>query len=550
MRVVAKMFVALTVLLAGLLASGCRGLEAQREAVRVDSFESERGRAGGTLRISVPADTPTIDPHVSLGGHWTGQLLFDSLVYLDDQGKITPWLAKSWEVSPDGKTYTFHLRDDVTFSDGAKFNAEAAKINLDRARDPATKTAVATAYIHPYVGGTVVDEYTFQAHLREPHSPFLNYLATCYLGMVSPKQIRERPQDLSEYPIGSGPFVLESYKRNQSMRFVKRKDYNWAPPFIRHQGPAYLDRIEADFVPESMSRYGSLDSGRHDLTLDAPWQNVAAIQADPELRFANTTIKGYPVPGIIFNTERYPFDDAKVRKAVALAIDRAGIAQAVGFGGLKLKTDFLSSNSAYYDPSFQNELKYDLARANRLLDEAGWTDRDAEGRRVKDGRPLAADVLVSTTSVPRTIIIAVQSDVKKIGLDLRIINMPTTQMLVRRNAGDYQAITNSFWFMNTPDILYILFHSKQIITETYIGQNYARLSDPELDRLLIEARHTLEPARLKELYSAAQRRLTEVVPSVPLFENQVKTAYHSYVKGLIYDTSHTKPCFTTAWLDK
>jgi peptide/nickel transport system substrate-binding protein len=550
MRAVTTIFVALTALLAALLAAGGSKGESRSEDARVDYFETERGRAGGTLRISVPADTPTLDPHVSLGGHWTGQLLFDSLVYLDDRGSITPWLARSWEVSPDGKTYTFHLRDDVTFSDGAKFNAEAVKINLDRARDPTTKTAVATAYIEPYVGGTVVDEYTFQAHLREPHSPFLNYLATCYLGMVSPRQIRERPQDLSENPIGSGPFVQESYARNQSIHFVKRKDYHWSPPFIRHEGAAYLDRIEAEFVPEAMSRYGSLSSGQFDLTLDAPWQNVAAIRADPDLRFANTTIKGYPVPGIIFNTERRPFDDVRVRKAVALATDREGIAKMVGFGGLKLKTDFLSSNLAYYDPSFQNVLKHDLAGANRLLDEAGWTERDAAGRRVKDGQPLTADVLVSTTSVPRLIIVAIQSNLKKIGLDLQIVNLPGAQMLVRRNAGKYQAIVNTFWFMNTPDILFILFHTRQIITESYIGQNYARLSDPELDRLVTEARHTLDPARLTELYSAAQRRLTEVVPSVPLFENQVKTAYRSHVRGITYDTSHTKPSFTTAWLDR
>lgn len=548
MRVIAL----LVALLLGVCACGCdkRARGAQREAVRIDYFETERGRPGGTLKVSAPGDSPTLDPHVSLGGHWTGQLLFDSLVYLDDQGGITPWLAKSWDVSPDGKTYTFHLRDDVTFSDGAKFDAEAVKTNLDRARDPATKAAVATAYIDPYESGTVVDQYTFQAHLREPHSPFLNYLATCYLGMVSPKQIRERPQDLSEHPIGSGPFVIESYTRNSGIRFVKRKDYDWSPDFTRHRGPAYLDRIEVDFVPEELSRYKQLSSGKFDVTLDAPWQNVAAIQEDPALRFANTTIKGYPVPGIIFNTERHPFDDAKVRKAVALAIDREGIARAVGFGGLKLKTDYLSSNSSYYDPSYQDVLRYDPAGANRLLDEAGWTERDAAGRRVKNGRPLSAEVLVSTTSIPRTIIVAVQSDVKKLGIELRISNLPTTHMLVRRNAGDYQAIVNTFWFMNTPDILFILFHSKQVITETYIGQNYARLRDPELDQLLSDARHTREPERLQRLYSRAQQRLTEVVPSVPLFENQVKTAYHRYVKGIIYDTSHTKPSFTTAWLDK
>jgi len=555
MKLNSTIFITLAATVAGGLFSGCgrsddSGKPAPIGVSTVEYVERAPGKPGGTLRISTPADTPTIDPHVALGGHWQGQLLFDSLVYLDDKGGITPWLAKSWTVSPDGKTYTFRLRDDVSFSDGAKFNAEAVLVNLDRIRDPATKAAVATAYVGPYVGGKVIDEFTVEVHLSEPYSPFLNYLATCYLGMLSPKAIREHPETLTERPIGSGPFVIESYVRNQGMRFVKRKDYNWAPDFIRHQGPAYLDRIELDFVPEEMSRYSALTAGQYDVTLDASWQNVAAIRADKSLVFANTVIKGFPVPAVIFNTQRPPFDDVRVRRAVALATDREGIAQMVGFGELSPKTDFLSSNSTYYDPAFKDALKTNLAEANRLLDEAGWTDRDAQGRRQKGGAVLSAEVLVSTTSVPGTIIVGVQSDVKKIGVDLRLINIPATQMLVKRNAGEYQAIVNTFWFMNTPDILYILFHSKQIITPDYIGQNYSRLSDPELDKLLTDARHAQDPAQLKALYSRAQQRLTELVPAVPLFENQVKTAHQAYVKGIIYDTSHTKPYFGTAWLDK
>ena len=90
---------------------------------------------------------------------WLARIVYDCLLYQDENGKISPWLAKSWDVSPDGKTYTFHLRDDVTFSDGEKFNAEALRVNLEHMRDPATKSPLAAAYIAPYVDGRIVDGF-------------------------------------------------------------------------------------------------------------------------------------------------------------------------------------------------------------------------------------------------------------------------------------------------------------------------------------------------------------------------------------------------------
>src|SRR5260221_160243 len=101
-------------------------------------------------------------------------------------------------------------------------------------RDPATKAAMTTAYIAPYIDGKVLDEYTFPANLREPYSAFLNVLAQSWLGMYSAKAIREKPKQLGESPVGSGPFLVESYTRQQGIRLVKRPDYHWSPPFLRH----------------------------------------------------------------------------------------------------------------------------------------------------------------------------------------------------------------------------------------------------------------------------------------------------------------------------
>jgi peptide/nickel transport system substrate-binding protein len=518
-----------------------------------DYHELTKGKPGGTLRASVALDAGTLDIHATASGnmHWLGRILYDCLVYQDERGGISPWLAKSWDISPDGLTYTFHLRDDVTFSDGTKFDAEAVRVNLDHMRAPATKSPLAAAYIAPYVDGKVIDPYTFQATLREPYSPFLDVLAQSWLGMISPKQIRENPKSIAEHPIGTGPFVLEQYVRDQTATFNKRADYHWAPPVTRHEGPAYLDRIELSIVPEALIRYNTLLSGQYDFTLDTPPQNAAAIRANPDLVVRSRIRKGNPFRSLTLNTERFPFDDVRVRKALAQAIDREGLAWIIGFGEYSIKADFLAANTRFYDPAYKDALKYDVDAANRLLDEAGWTGRDAQGYRTKDGRRLSANLLMAENpAFPNSVAVAIQSDAKKVGFEIGLEVLPTLQVTDRRYAGDYQAMGGGYWHSNTPDGLYILYHSNSITTKQLIGQNSSRLRDAELDDLLGRARRSTDEAQLKQLYSQAQRRLTELVPAIPSYESQQISAFRKAVHVPVFDTSHNTPLFTSVWLDE
>jgi peptide/nickel transport system substrate-binding protein len=461
-----------------------------------------------------------------------------------------PWLAKSWTVSPDGKTYTFSLRDDVTFSDGARFDAETVQLNLEHMRDPATRSTLAGRYIAPYVDGRVIDAFTFEAHLSQAYTPFLNVLAQSWLAMLSPKQIRENPRSAIAAPIGSGPFILKSYQRQQGLRFERRPDYHWAPAFLHHEGPAYLEHIEVDIIPEALIRYSGLAAGQYDFTFEAPPQNAAAIRANATLVLDRRIRQGIPMRGLTFNTEKPPFDDVRIRRAVALAVDREGIVQVVGFGEYQPKTDFLAATTRYYDPSFRSVLQYDPVAANRLLDEAGWTSRDPNGYRTKEGQRLGAEFLTTETGTPSPVAVALQSDLKKVGFELRLVLLPQTQITDRRNAGTYQAITAGVWHTNTPDALYIIHYSGEITTPARIGQNTSRLRDPVFDDLVARARQTGDPAELQDLYSKAQRRLTELVPAIPLYENYTFVAYHKRVHGVTFDTSHNTPIFTTAWLDE
>ncbi|WP_325343546.1 ABC transporter substrate-binding protein [Xylophilus sp.] len=511
------------------------------------------GRPGGVLRVSAASDIHTFDFHAVSHSNapWLSRIIYDSLVYQDENGDISPWLATSWDISPDGLTYTFHLRDDVTYSDGTPFNAEAVRLNLEHMRDPKTKSPLAAYYIAPYDHGEVVSEYVFRAHLREAYAPFLGVLAQGWLPMLSPKQIREDPKSIIDHPAGSGPFVLESYVRDQHATFVRRADYHWSPPVLRHKGPAYVDRIELSFVPEALIRYSALLAGQYDVTLDVPPQNAEAIRANADFELHSRIRKGNPSRSLTFNTQRPPFDDPRVRVALAKAIDREGLAWIQGFGEYRVTSDFLSANTRYYDPRWRDVLKYDPAAANKILDEAGWAERDAEGFRVKNGKRLSAE-LVQTggANSPTGTAVALQADARKVGLEITIRLLPAQIMNTLRTTGEYQLLAGGVWHTNTPDGLSILYHSSAIPTDKVIGANVSRLNDPVFDDLLTRARHTMVPAEQQALYSQAQQRLTELAPAVPAYENHHISAWRRDVKGILFDTSHNIPLFVNAWLDR
>ncbi len=519
-----------------------------------DFVEQGVGRRGGTLRVSAASDAGSFDIHALSHGNiqWLGRILFDCLVYQAEDGTLTPWLAKSWDISADGLTYTFHLRDDVTFSDGERFNAEAVRVNLEHMRDPKTKSPLAAAYIAPYLQGRVVDEYTFEATLRTPYAPFLDVLSQAWLGMISPRQILEAPRTIASKPIGTGPFVLTDWVRDQSASFERRAGYHWAPPAINHAGEAYLQRIELSYVPEAMIRYTSLEAADSDMALDAPAQNAAAIRANPALTLRNRIRKGNPARSLTFNVERVPFDDVRVRQAVAKAIDRDGLAWISGFGEYLAKGDFLAVNTPGYDPSARDALAFDPAEAGRLLDAAGWTGRDAEGFRTRNGQRLGATLLTyDNPAFPANVSVAAQADLRKVGFDLAIELLPITRVMELRYAGDFDALGGGYWHTNTADGLYILYHSQSIPSARMLGQNAGHFRDARLDQLLGDARRSNDPAQRRTLYRQAQQRLGETVPAVPSVESQMLLAYRkAAVGGVVFDGSHNVPLFTSVWLAK
>jgi peptide/nickel transport system substrate-binding protein len=503
---------------------------------------------GGTLKLSMSADPLCLDPHAISADteQILGHLQFDNLTYLDKKGAPTPWLATSWTISPDGRTYRFHLRHGVTFADGAPFDAQAVAVNFRHMLDPATRSPLAGPYIAPYESSTVVDEFTLDVHLRTAYSPFLDVLAQGWLGMESPKAIKaDTPAQLCAHPVGSGPFELTSYTPNVGATYKRRADYDWGPPALGQSGPPHLAGVDVSWIGQDPVRYNSLVSGQYDITGYVPPQNGPALAADQQFVYEDVNRIGWPFT-LDFNTQRAPLNDVDVRTALVRGVDTAALVNTTQFGQRPSATGYLDSVTEYYDPSAKLP-GYDPAAANSLLDKAGWRTKNAAGYRTKGGRELALTLPVSNATTVSPVYDLIQAQLKKIGVDLKIELEPQTQVTTQRYDGDYDLLSG-VWHTNTPDVLFIKYASSQIPDAKHLGQNLARLSDPSLDTLLQQARETTDRSRQATLYSQAQKRLVADVPGLPVYQNTVLWAFDKKLHDVVVDTSHGTPLLTYAWL--
>ncbi|MFC4120948.1 ABC transporter substrate-binding protein [Nonomuraea zeae] len=528
-----------TGLLAGCGAGGAAGAQSDGTPKR-----------GGTLVLGENGqEPPCLDPHgnASSDGPVSTVPVSDSLVWFDADGTIKPWLADSWEVSGDGLTYTFKLHQGVKFHDGAVWNAEALKTNFEHMKDPATKSPLAASYIAPYKDSEVVDDYTLKVSLSSPYTPFLDILAQGYLGMISPKQIKEAPQTICEHPIGSGPFVFERWTRGQSITYRRNPDYNWGPKSAKHTGPAYLDGLEIRFLTEDATRYNALASGEVHAIDFTPPQNVEDVKANPDLGFLSVVRPGHPM-AFWLNTARPPFDDVKVRQALLAAVDRESIVKGISFGQYEVAQGFVTSSTPGYAAGLAGRIAYDPAKAAKLLDEAGWTAKDKDGIRTKDGKRLTAYFPIAANFPAQRMQIAVQTQAaaRKIGIDIQLQTPPEQELTDRSLKGDYD-MTSGLWATNTADVLWIQYSSKNITTDERRGQNVARLSDATVDDLLEQARRTENPA---EQYNQAQARLLELAPAIPFYNDPRPVSYQKKVRDLAFTPAYPSPWFYDTWLDQ
>lgn len=537
-----------------LSAAGCSLLLAGCDHGAATVARSAQPVSGGTLIYATDREPTCLDPHV--GGDmpqvFVAQQYLDSLVSMDAQGHIGPWLATRWEVSADGLTYTFHLREDVHFTDGTPFDAAAVKANLDHMANPKTQSSTAGGYIRQYVSTDIADPHTAVVHLSAPYAAFLEVLAQGFLGLESPVALA-RPRDVNcESPVGTGPFKVVRWDRQSQVELVRNPDYNSAPPTARHQGPAYLDRIIWKFIQEPSVRFASLQAGEVDVIEALPPESHEAARRNPDLSLILAQRPGNPTNGT-FNIRRAPFNDVRVREAFVRSADVEGALKSVYFGEFPRAGGPLSVATPFYSADFEHAQDYDPARANRLLDDAGWKQRDSDGYRTRDGKRLQVHALITSGTPPSELTLweQVQATTRQVGIELVMDQMSQVQATKRQADWDYD-IRVGYWNTNTADVLRIIFGSAFVQPAGVGGyhQNAAGYSDPAFDNVMQQALGTQDPEQRRALYHQAQATASAQYLQLTTYPQSTRLGIYKTTQGVRLEPSLTVTYLYDAWVDK
>lgn len=509
---------------------------------------------GGTLTYLEDREEACLDPEI--GGDipqaMIGQQITDDLVYEGPDGKIEPWLATSWTVSSDGLHYTFDIRQNVKFTDGTPLNAAAVKANLDRVVDPKTGSSTDGGYIAPfYQDSVVVSPYVLRVDLKQPDTSLLNVLAQGYIGIESPKGFARGQQANCNDPIGTGPFEVQSYTPNQQVVLVRNPGYNTAPPGSAHQGPAYLSKIIWKIVPDATVRYQSLIKGQADVIYYPPSQDWKTIEDSSTQKILTHERPGSP-NGITFNVTKAPLNELNVRQAFNYASDEAANLKSAYLGTYPYVGSPLVKGTPDYDASLQGAYDYNLAKANKLLDEAGWTKRDSEGYRTKDGTRLSITIPYDsdagqTPPEDLTLYEDIQASEKKAGIDVTLEPISTAALNNLYSTHDYQTLAGDYWITNTPDVLRTLFSTQAL---KYYGTNGDNYSNPTLDTILSQALSEQDPTKRDQLYTQAQQIVSQQALQLNLYPAEERLAYNSDVHGITTDYAVGLPDFHDTWISK
>ena len=538
--------VAIPLLAFGLLATGCSSVTGQQPAGDPVS--------GGTLTYASGDAEPTcLDPHV--GGNYpqalvSGQYL-EALVSRNGSGTIIPWLADSWTVSDDGLSWDFTLRDNVTFTDGTAFDAAAVQANVTHLQDPATGSSTGYLALGKVTSTEAVSASVVRFVLSEPDSALLESLSQPWLAMESPTALKRSQDDNCAAPVGTGPFMVESWVKQNAITLVRNDDYSSPPQDASHEGVAYLDKIVWRFIPDSASRYAALQAGEVDVIDNAQPDTITQAELTKTIQHLDA-----PRPGasnrIELNSGKAPFNDPLVREAFIRSANVDDAVSSLFMGTTDRSNSALSSVEAL---ALQRPdlFEYSPTAADQLLDAAGWKARDSEGYRVKAGVRLSVEFPVSTNqSIPaeQSLFEQIQATAKQTGFDVKLAPMDLSSWYGALAANDYDAVSAPYTKVG-PDVLRILYHSDGI-TPAPSGYfaNLAQVNDPKIDALLTEAAQVSDADRRASLYTDAQERILSGYYILPLYDQQNHFLLSTAVEGARAIPTVSTPTFYDAWLNR
>ena len=449
--------------------------------------------------------------------------LYDTLVqYKQESTDLEPGLAETWETSPDGLTWTFHLRKGVKFHDGTDCNADAVVFSLRRQYDetlPAHRVEGVFKYWKSMSMSDIVrdvrapDPLTVVIELKQPNAPFLSNLAMNFCAIVSPAAVQKHGKDYFKNPCGSGPFRFREWIKDDRIVLERNPDY-WA-------GAPKLDRLVFRCIPDNAVRLLELKKGTIDGTDNLIPDFLSEIQQDPNLRF--TSQPGMNVGYLALNMDRPPFDNLKVRQAVNHALHKKALVDNLFQGLATPAKNPIPPTMWGYDDDIQ-PYAYDPAKARDLLAEAGFPNGfQTELWAMSSPRPYMPQ--------PLKIAQAIQADLNAVGIQAKLVTWEWGTYLDKvENGGHPMALLGWIGDNGDPDnFLYVLLD--KTVAASKPSQNIAFYRSDELHEILVEARQVSDHARRAALYRKAQEIIHRDAPWVPLVHTTQTAAFRQKVRG-------------------
>jgi len=479
---------------------------------------------GGTYVEGVAGNPEYINPLLSQPNPVDQDLvalIFNGLTRPDGRGSIQPDLADSWDVSADGISYTFHLRDDVVWQDGAPFNADDVVYTISTIQQPEFPGEAEIANLWRTVVVERVDDYAVRFTLREPYAPFLDYttlgiLPVHILGGVPADKLRETKFNVE--PVGKGPYRLDTIDARHVI-LTSNADY--------HGGRPYIDRIEFLLYQDDAAVFEARKRGEVAGIARVLPEHLRAVSDDPGLTLYSAPISGYTL--IFLNLDRGVFQDPAVRRAMMLALDRQELVDDIlGGQGIVIHSPILPDSWAYD----QNVLQYnhDRHKAIVTLEEAGWFDDNGDGVRERGSQALTFALATNDDPTRVRLIHAVSEQLAAVGIraEPQVVGWDelTTQMLPTRR---FDAVLSEWQGLPPDPDPYPFWHSSQA---TEGGWNVASYISEQVDLLLQDARTTNSREQRLELYRRFQELFSQDVPSLLLYQPVYNYAVDEVVQGV------------------
>ena len=480
------------------------------------------GRNYDVLKLAIDSDPTTLDPAlgVDVVSGRLDALIFNNLVKYNYENKIVSDLAKSWEIMDDNKTYIFWLKEGVKFSNGREVTADDVVYSFKRVLDPRILSPRTWVLDHimgakEFIRGKTkeieglktLSKYKLEIKLKDVYAPFLSLLTMPQAAIV-PKEVAEQyGKDFSENVIGTGPFILKEWVRDDHITFEANKNY--------FEGPPKIKKLEYRIIREPLTILSEFEMGNLDI-IDVPSSEFLKYYNNPKYKKNIVSNVGLNIYYIGFNCQKKPFDNSDVRKAIASAIDKKNIINTIKKNKAVLAKSPIPPGLLGYDENI-NDIKYDYIEAKRLLE--------------KEKISLNKEYVFLQSKNKEALEVAeiFQEEIKKIGIKIKIEQQEWTTFKANVDEGYFDAFFISWWadYPDGENFLSPLFHSKNIGS----GGNSTRFKDKEIDDLIDKAEKEMEISKREALYKLIQRKVMEKQPIICLWHKIENIIHQPWVKG-------------------